>query len=129
MTSPSMTSDRIAGALGSLRSVHRGVWSALIGLLVSLSAMAQTSAPLDFQFTLTAPRTTSAGVYAADGTLVRTLWRGEPLLSGTHSRSWNLHDDAGGVAPTGTHTVKVVHHNVRYRWDGVVGSTSAQAGT
>ena len=83
---------------------------------------------LTFSFELATPRTTSAGVYASDGTLLQTLWRGERLPAGRHVRSWGPLTDSGNPALAGPFTVRVVHHNVQYHWDGVVGNSSAAAG-
>ena len=81
-----------------------------------------------FDFDLPRDRTTSAGVYAADGSLLRTLWRGERLAAGRHTRRWDQRLDDGRVAPAGPYSVRLIHHDVRYQWDGAVGNTSAQAG-
>ncbi len=83
---------------------------------------------LAIQFTLNEARTTRAGVYASDGSLVRTLWRGERLHAGSVLRSWDQHDDQGLALAHGEYTVKVVHHDLRYVWEGVIGNTSSQAG-
>ncbi len=83
---------------------------------------------LSFTFALPAARTTSAGVYTADGTLVRTLWRGQAFGAGAHAASWDQRDDAGTLLPAGQYTVKVAHHAVQYVWDGAIGNTSARAG-
>jgi hypothetical protein len=83
---------------------------------------------MSFAFTLSAPRTTSAGVYRSDGTLVRTLWRGEHMAAGSYKRIWDQLDDGGARATAGDYHFKVVHHNLQYIWEGVIGNTSAQAG-
>ena len=83
---------------------------------------------LSFTFTLTSARTTSAGVYSADGTLVRTLWSGQVFSAGSHASSWDQRDDAGTLQPTGTYTIKVAHHAMQYVWEGAIGNTSARAG-
>ncbi len=83
---------------------------------------------LSFTFTLSAARTTSAGIYAADGTLVRTLWRGQRLDAGQHVASWDQRDDHGTLMPNGPYTIKVAHHDMQYVWEGAIGNTSARAG-
>ncbi|KPF49491.1 hypothetical protein D621_14785 [beta proteobacterium AAP51] len=83
---------------------------------------------LEFSFDLAQARSTSAGIYAADGRLLRTLWRGERLPPGRHVRRWDLQMDDGSPAPAAEVTVRVMHHDVQYRWQGVVGNTSARAG-
>ncbi len=94
----------------------------------STGASGSASGGLAFTFTLPATRTTSAGVYTADGTLVRTLWRGQSLAAGTHSGTWDQRDDAGNLLAAGQYTVKVAHHAMQYVWDGTIGNTSARAG-
>ena len=79
---------------------------------------------LQFSFALPRNATTSAGVYAADGTLVRTLWRGELLASGTYNRSWDGLDDLGRAAVPGAHDIRLIHHAITYRWEGVIGNSS-----
>ncbi len=83
---------------------------------------------MSFSFSLTATRTTSAGVYSSDGTLVRTLWRGQPYDAGTHAAAWDQRNDQGVMMPAGQYTVKVAHHAVQYVWEGAIGNTSARAG-
>lgn len=83
---------------------------------------------LSFSFDLPTSRTTSAGVFTADGNLVRTLWRGEKLPAGRYQRSWNQRLDNGLAAAAGSYTVRLIHHDVKYQWDGVVGNTSAVRG-
>ena len=83
---------------------------------------------MSFDFELPRERTTSAGIYAADGSLLRTLWRGERLAAGRHNRRWDQRLDDGRVAPGGPYTVRLIHHDIRYQWDGAVGNSSAQAG-
>lgn len=87
-----------------------------------------TATALDFSFELPAERSTSAGVYDARGRLLRTLWRGERLAAGRHVRKWDLRGDDGSAAPAGEVTVRVIHHDVNYVWQGAVGNSSAQAG-
>lgn len=95
----------------------------------SASATASgTNGGMNFTFTLSAARTTSAGVYAADGTLVRTLWRGQRYEAGQHAASWDQRDDHGTAIPAGSYTIKVAHHDVQYVWEGAIGNTSARAG-
>ena len=89
---------------------------------------AATTNGFSFTFTLPSARTTSAGVYAADGSLVRTLWRGQRYAAGTHSAAWDQRDDGGALLAAGTYTVKVAHHDVQYVWEGAIGNTSARAG-
>lgn len=72
------------------------------------------------------PYWTSAGVFKADGTLVRTLWRKEIKNGGVYSASWDDRDDVGSPTPTGTYELRVLHHQIDYVWDGALGNTSAE---
>lgn len=86
--------------------------------------------PRTFTFTLTGPCKTSAGVYAGNGTLVRTLWSGRRYaVAGQYFAEWDgkLDDHYGVVspAPEGPYTLKVLANNVQYHWDGVIGNTTA----
>ncbi len=96
--------------------------------LASSAIATGSTSGLSFSFTLAAARTTSAGVYGQDGTLVRTLWRGQRHDAGTHAATWDQRDDRGTLMPAGQYTVKVAHHDVQYVWEGAIGNTSARAG-
>jgi hypothetical protein len=67
---------------------------------------------------------TSAGIYHDDGRLVRTLWSGRPLDAGSFTVAWDGLDDEGTPAEASRYTAKVIAHNVRYVWEGVIGNTS-----
>lgn len=92
------------------------------------AAPAARSASLTFTFDLPAERSTSAGVYDADDHLMRTLWSGRRLPAGQHSATWDRRDDAGNLLPVGRYTVRVIHHDVQYVWEGAVGNSSANPG-
>ncbi len=98
------------------------------GVVTPAPPPASAASGLAFTFTLPTARTTSAGVYSSDGTLVRTLWRGQQFDAGLHSATWDQRDDSGTLMASGTYTVKVAHHNVQYVWEGAIGNTSARAG-
>ncbi len=78
----------------------------------------------EFSFSLKNSYTTSAGIFKADGTLVKTLWRKKPFLAGNHRSSWDNTDDGGKTVPPGNYQVRVLYHNIRYIWEGVVGNSS-----
>ena len=87
-------------------------------------AHAPAAEEIAFSFTLNeSARATSAGVYDAQGKLVRTLWSARPYGAGTHQALWNGKDDYGNRSPAGTYTVKLLSGNVHYDWDGVIGVT------
>jgi hypothetical protein len=97
-----------------------GAW-----LLCSSGVVHAASSP--FSFTLDEPCKTSAGVFAPDGTLIRTLWSKVRYFSaGTYSNIWDGLDDNGNAAPAGVYQIKVLQHNTEYVWDGAVGNTSAE---
>ena len=75
-------------------------------------------------FVLNQNFTTSAGVYKPDGTLVKTLFSARKMFAGTNVVFWNGLDDNNQVAPAGTHTIKMIAHNVQYVWENVVGNSS-----
>ena len=77
-----------------------------------------------FSFTLAeSARDTSAGVYDAQKNLIRTLWSARPYSGGTHRAIWDGKDDAGDPAPPGAYTIRLLHANVHYDWEGVIGVT------
>lgn len=79
-----------------------------------------------FSFRLDEPFTTSAGVFALDGTLVRTLWSKVGYSAGTNSAVWDGLDDYGNPVPSGQYQIKLLQHNTEYVWDGAIGNTSAE---
>ncbi|WCT13846.1 hypothetical protein [Mucilaginibacter jinjuensis] len=87
--------------------------------------VAQTNgANRTFSFSLAQGAKTSAGVFAKDSTLIRTLWSGTYFDAGHHSADWDGKDDEGLPAKPGTYIVKVLSNNVKYKWEGVIGNTS-----
>ena len=85
-------------------------------------------APVPFSFELPETATTSAGVYDVEGRLLRTLWRGERLPAGRQNPQWDGADDQGQPLPPGRYEVRVVHHQVTYHWEGVIGNSSLEFG-
>jgi len=80
-----------------------------------------------FSFYLDEPCKTSAGVFAPDGTLVRTLWsKARYYAPGTYSAVWDGLDDNGNAASAGIYQIRVLQHNTEYVWDGAIGNTSAE---
>ena len=47
------------------------------------------------------------------------------MVAGTHTREWDHRNDAGTLAVGAAYTVRLIHHDLAYQWDGVVGNTSA----
>ena len=70
--------------------------------------------PAAFSFTLSKPALTSAGVYGAQGRLVRTLWSLKPLLAVQHSGHWGGLDEFGRPAPGGGYEFPVVANRSTY---------------
>lgn len=81
--------------------------------------------PTTLRFELPAERRTSAAILDADGRVLRTLWSGRTLAAGRHVERWDGRDDLGAEVRVGRVRVRVVHHAVRYEWEGVIGNTSA----
>jgi hypothetical protein len=92
------------------------------------SQLAQVPNPFSFTYSLTQNATTSAGIYRkSDDVLVRTLWSSEPKAGGqVHTSTWDGKDDLGNTAPgtASDYVAKILHHNVKYVWEGVIGNTS-----
>jgi hypothetical protein len=79
---------------------------------------------VSFSFTLPAAAQTSAGVYAKDSTLLRTLWSGVNYPAGTHQQIWDGLDDEGRLVADGNYSIQVLANNVTYTWEGVIGNSS-----
>ena len=113
-------------AMAVLADVVCGVML-LCTALQPTGASAQSTNTSRVIFDLPRSAVISAGVYATDGSLLRTLWRGETLPAGRHARSWDQRDDLGRVVGVGAGDVEIrlIHHRLRYEWEGVIGNSSA----
>lgn len=85
----------------------------------------RTPSVTQFSFTLNSASLTSAGIFAQDGTLIKTLWSGVQYNAGTYSQSWDGTDDEGRLVTGSDFNVRVLSSKVRYTWEGVIGNTSA----
>lgn len=99
--------------------------------LVSAALLALSSPPAisgTARITLPAAATTSAGVFDSSGALVYTLWSGKQLNAGTLSLEWDgRRDDGLPAIASDKYVARVIAHNVRYVWEGVIGNTSRAA--
>lgn len=102
----------------------------LCALLLACGPAAGTAQPQQTQIVFTLPyeATTSAGVYDTQGILLRTLWSGDVLPAGTHAREWDARDDLGREVAAREVEIRIVHHRMRYVWEGVYGNSSAAVG-
>lgn len=72
---------------------------------------------------------TSAVVYdTTTNTIAATLWSGVTIANGAYCGTWNGYLDTGDNPPTTApsdhnYEVRVLHSNVKYIWDGIVGVT------
>src|ERR1700722_13429979 len=100
-------------------------WMILGCLLIGTRPVHASGTP--FSFTLDEPCKTSAGVFGANGTLIRTLWsKVRYYAAGTYSAVWDGLDDNSNAVSAGTYQIKVLQHNSEYVWDGAIGNTSAE---
>lgn len=99
---------------------------ALGAAFASSPSAAQT--PTRWSFSLPASAVTSAGVYSGSGKLLRTLWRAETLAAGRHAGVWNGLDDLGHAATESSLEIRLIHHQIRYVWEGVYGNSSVDIG-
>jgi DNA-binding beta-propeller fold protein YncE len=78
-------------------------------------------------FVLPLGATTSAGIFDSGDRLVRTLWSGRFYEKGTITVDWDGLDDDGMAVPPGSpYRARLLAHNVRYVWEGVIGNTSKE---
>lgn len=108
-----------------------GIFSLAVWMLLAVwlgsNGIAAAQTPTPFVFSLDEPCKTSAGVYASDGTLVRTLWsKARYYAPGTYSNVWDGLDDSGNPVAGGSYQIKVLEHNTEYIWEGAIGNTSDQ---
>ncbi len=81
--------------------------------------------PVNFNFTLASVQKTSAGVFKADGTLMRTIWSNVAYPAGVNAASWDGMDDFGNLVTDGSYVIKVLSSSCAYTWEGVLGNTSS----
>src|SRR6185503_15104306 len=84
---------------------------------------ADAPAPTQVKFTLPKAGMTSAGLYRADGRLVRVLWTMKNLEAGPHTETWDGLDQTGGEAPPGYYTLRVVTNGAAYSNVGSIGNS------
>ena len=89
----------------------------IIGLFVSLYAQQ------NFSVQLSQGGLTSAGIFDANGRIVRTLWALETFNAGNLNCSWDGRDDLGTPVPPGSYTWKVLRNGSQYNNIGVIGNT------
>lgn len=87
-------------------------------LLPRGTARAETS----FAFALPQPGTTSAGVYDAQGRLVRVLWTMKELPAGPQSATWDGLDAWGQPAAANGYQWRVAVNRSTYRNVGIIGN-------
>lgn len=100
----------------------KGMW---VGLLLAFPlAVSAGSATLQ----LNGAATTSAGIFDSSGRLLRTLWSGQRRSAGPVQVQWDGRDDDGAPVPaTGSYVARLLAHDVKYEWEGVIGNTSSAA--
>lgn len=92
--------------------------------IVSGQITNSTAALSQYTYTLNNAAMTSAGVFATDSTLIRTLWTTVYRQAGTYNLTWDGKDDSGKQMPAGNYIIEVLSNNVQYTWDGIIGNTS-----
>ena len=88
----------------------------------------ETLPPTSATFTLTTAGSTSAGVYDANGNLVRTLWSGVQEAAGSVTAYWNGLETNNTPAPAGNYTIKLLSNNVEYVCDGSMNNSTPNDG-
>jgi hypothetical protein len=102
--------------------VTRGFTICLAGIVAVLAVPVRAGS---VRFNLSRPATTSAGVFDThSGELIRTVWSGRRRPAGSTTIDWDGFDDDGRPAPSGLYVARLLTHNVRYVWEGVIGNTS-----
>ena len=84
--------------------------------------------PISATFALTTAAATSAGVYDANGNLVRTIWSGVYEPAGNVTVYWNGLNDSGVPANVGEYAIKLLTNDVQYVWDGTMNTSSPDVG-
>ena len=77
----------------------------------------------NFSLQLSQGGLTSAGIFDANGRIVRTLWALETFNAGNLNCTWDARDDLGTPVPPGNYTWKVLRNASQYNNIGVIGNT------
>jgi TolA-binding protein len=113
--------------------MRRALGTSATFLVLGLVAAAVAGDAVSFDFTLDKECPTSAGVYAPDGRLVRTLWSQKPTPAGKRTGKWDGRDDLGRNVPAGAYEVRVACGTATYASVGTIGNSGVgkpmQAGT
>jgi hypothetical protein len=108
-------------------------WLLLIDLFLSVGGLCADDAAAvhRFRYKLDAPAPrTSAGIYDAQGRLVRVLWTMQAKGAGEHTGVWDGRNDAGQPVPSPqTCEARVVINRGTYANHGVIGNTAKPANT
>jgi len=103
---------------------------AVVAVVWSFAQAAEDSGPVAavtpvvaFSYELPKAGLTSAGVFDADGNLVRTLWRMTDQAAGKYEAVWGGMTDMEEPAPAGKYEIRVVLNNGTYKNVGIIGNT------
>jgi hypothetical protein len=83
----------------------------------------EKSDAIAFTFSLPKESLTSAGVFDAQGRLIRTLWTMKTLPAGQHDGRWDGRDEFERLAPRGEYEFRVIANRSTYRNVGAIGNT------
>jgi hypothetical protein len=104
-----------------------GALTAFVAMGMTCTGTAPESMPLRFRFVLDNDYSTSAGAFDAQGNLLRTLWSNRRYTAGVHEGLWDGRDEEGhALSPEEEYEIRVLTHNVIYKWEGVIGNTSTE---
>jgi hypothetical protein len=92
-------------------------------LIIYLDLAFRLQAQVSFSANLNPGGVTSAGIFNAQGRLVRTLWAVEVLPAGDLTASWDGLDNFGSRVPTGSYTWKVIRNGSTYTNLSTIGNT------
>lgn len=104
-------------------------WCVVCVLAAATATDAESAPPpaagrtIPFGFKLKRPALTSAGVYAPDGHLVRTLWTLAEKPAGRQEAAWDGLDEFGQPAPAAAYEYRVVLNRSRYTNVAIIGNT------
>ena len=119
-----------------MRSFSSGRFFRAVGLILLVLVLgirpgcaadvaAKSSKPLaaDFNFKLSAPALTSAGVFDGQGRLVQVLWNRRQFPAGEQSGHWDGQDQFHDNAPAGDYEFRVVMNRATYKNVGAIGNS------
>jgi M6 family metalloprotease-like protein len=97
-----------SGTAGGVRHFQITVAPAAAGgLTLNVAAAVQTAGAAQVNYTLSRPASVTVTVMNIAGIVVRNVVQGQSGTAGVNVATWNLHNDAGNIVPSGRYLIQI----------------------